>query len=84
MCISSQINRFLLVPIAETQSLSNTNAPSAAASGRTYYYAALKHTRFGPLLGMGFLIGYQGFSLIFLGDNPLLENGKQKLLFPKC
>ncbi len=40
-----------------------------------YYCTALKRSRFGPLLYIGLLVGYKGFNLISLGDNPLLVDG---------
>ncbi len=38
-------------------------------------YTALKHSGFGPLLDIGLLVRYKGFSLIFLGDKQLLGDG---------
>ncbi len=40
-----------------------------------YIYIALRRSSFGPLLDIGFLAGYKGFSLISLGDEPLLGDG---------
>ncbi len=39
------------------------------------YYTALKHSSFGPLLDISLLIGYEGFGLTSLGDEPLLGDG---------
>ncbi len=40
-----------------------------------YYYTALKHFSFGPILDICLFVGYKGFSLISLGDKPLLGDG---------
>ncbi len=38
------------------------------------YYTGLKHFSLGPLLDVG-IVGFKGFSLISLGDKPLLGDG---------
>ncbi len=43
------------------------------------YSLELKHITFGLLLDVGLLVGYKGFSLISLGDKPLLGEGYARL-----
>ncbi len=57
------------------QLVNRDNLEEFKRNSQIFYYTALKHISFVSLMDTGHLVGYKGFSLISLGDKPLLGNG---------